>query len=284
MSEAGETYEVFALEYGRMDRSSRDFYLRSPDPHEGPRPIAYYLWVIRNANRTVVVDLGFDKRSGDARGRVMLREPMEALGTIGVTPQDVNTVIITHMHYDHAGHGPQFPDAEFVIQEREVAYCTGKPMSYPPLRASFDIEHVSDMIRANFQSRVRFVDGDKEILPGISVHLIGGHSGGLQVVRVETGKGPLVLASDAAHFYDTVTEQNPFTIIVNLPEMVAGWDRIFELGAEPGRVIPGHDPLVSELYPKHRDDEMTLVLSDGPLKETPWQVWKSVDGLTGSGE
>jgi len=274
MSEAGETYEVFALEYGRMDRSSRDFYLHSPDPHEWPRPIAYYLWVIRDQNRTVVVDLGFDKRSGDARGRVMLREPMEALGAIGVERQNVDTVIITHMHYDHAGHGPQFPDAEFVIQEREVAYCTGKPMSYPPLRGSFDIEHVSDMIRANFQSRVRFVDGDKEILPGISVHLIGGHSGGLQVVRVETEKGPLVLASDAAHFYDTVTEQNPFTIIVNLPEMVAGWDRIFELGAEPGRVIPGHDPLVSELYPKHRDDEMTFVLSDGPMKETPWEVWK----------
>ena len=274
MSEAPETYNVFALEYGRMERSSRDFYLRSPDPHEGPRPIAYYLWVIRNKTRTVVVDLGFDKRSGDARGRVMLREPMEALAAIGVDRQEVKTVIITHMHYDHAGHGPQFPDAEFVIQEREVAYCTGKPMSYPPLRGSFDIEHVSNMIRANFQGRVKFIDGDKEILPGISVHLIGGHSGGLQVVRVETENGPLVLASDAAHFYDTVTQQNPFTIIVNLPEMCAGWDRIFELGAEPGFVIPGHDPLVSELYAKHRNDEMTLVLSDGPLERTPWEKWK----------
>lgn len=274
MSGNPETYEVFALEYGRMDRSSRDFYLHSPDPHEGPRPIAYYLWVIRNENRTVVVDLGFDKRSGDARGRVMLREPMEALSAIGVKPDDVETVIITHMHYDHAGHGPQFPGARFVLQEREAAHCTGRPMSYPPLRRSFDIEHVTDMIRANFQSRVKFVDGDKEILPGISVHLIGGHSGGLQVVRVETEKGPLVLASDAAHFYDTLTQQNPFTIIVNLPEMCAGWDRIFELGAETGRVIPGHDPLVSELYPKHGDDEMTLVLSDGPLAKTPWEKWK----------
>jgi glyoxylase-like metal-dependent hydrolase (beta-lactamase superfamily II) len=257
-----------------MDRSSRDFYLFFPDPHEGPRPIAYYLWVIRNKNRTVVVDLGFDKRSGDARGRVMLREPMEALSSIDVKPEDVETVIITHMHYDHAGHGPLFPNAEFIIQEREIAYCTGKSMRYTPLNRSFDIEHVTDMIRANFQARVKFIDGDKEILPGISVHLIGGHSGGLQVVRVETKDGPLVIASDAAHFYDTLTEQNPFTVIVSLPEMCAGWDRIFEFGAEVGRVVPGHDPLVSELYPKHADDELTLVLSDGPLKETPWQKWK----------
>lgn len=104
--------------------------------------------------------------------------------------------------------------------------------------------------------------------------LTGGHSGGLQVVRVETKDGPMVIASDAAHFYDTLTEQNPFTVIVNLAEMVAGWDRIFELGAETGRVVPGHDPLVAELYPKHPDDDMTLVLSDGPVKETPWEVWK----------
>ncbi|MEM8744042.1 MAG: N-acyl homoserine lactonase family protein [Pseudomonadota bacterium] len=277
MSEPSEFYEVLALEYGRMDRSSRDFYLHSPDPHEGPRPIVYYLWVVRNEKRTVVVDLGFDRRSGDARGRIMLREPMAALGAVGVAPDDVKTIIITHMHYDHAGHGPEFPNAKFVLQEREMAYCTGKPMSHAPLRKSFDIEHVTDMVRANFMSRVTFVDGDKEVLPGISVHLVGGHSGGLQVVRVETEKGPLVIASDAAHFYDTVTEQNPFTIIVNLPEMCAGWDRIFELGAEPGLVVPGHDPLVSELYPKHPDDEMTLVLSDGPLRKTPWQAFKSED-------
>lgn len=274
MSEASESYEVFALEYGRMDRSSRDFYLFFPDPHEGPRPIAYYLWVIRNKNRTVVVDLGFDRRSGDARGRVMLREPMDALAAIGVKPDDVDTVIITHMHYDHAGHAPEFPNATFVLQEKEVAYCTGKYMGFPPLRRSFDVEHVTDIIRANFQSRVKFVDGDKEILPGISVHLIGGHSGGLQVVRVQTENGPLVIASDAAHFYDTLTEQNPFTVIVNLAEMVEGWDKIFELGAPPERVIPGHDPLVADLYPKHADDDMTVVLSEPPLKETPWQEWK----------
>lgn len=274
MSEASESYEVFALEYGRMDRSSRDFYLFFPDPHEGPRPIAYYLWVIRNKNRTVVVDLGFDRRSGDARGRVMLREPMDALAAIGVKPDDVGTVIITHMHYDHAGHAPEFPNATFVLQEKEVAYCTGKYMGYPPLRRSFDVEHVTDVIRANFQSRVKFIDGDKEILPGISVHLIGGHSGGLQVVRVQTENGPLVIASDAAHFYDTLTEQNPFTVIVNLAEMVEGWDKIFELGAPPERVVPGHDPLVADLYPKHPDDDMTVVLSEPPLKETPWQAWK----------
>jgi glyoxylase-like metal-dependent hydrolase (beta-lactamase superfamily II) len=271
---AVETYEVLAVEYARLDRPSRDFYLHSPDPHEGPRTIAYFLWVVRNASRTVVVDLGFDRRSGEARGRTWLREPLDALAAVGVKPDDVETVIITHMHYDHAGHGPHFPRAEFIVQEREIAYCTGKAMRYPPLRRSFDIEHVTDMIRANFQSKVKFVDGDREILPGISVHLIGGHSGGLQVVRVETETGPLVIASDAAHFYDLLTEQNPFAVIVNLPEICAGWERIFELGAATERVVPGHDPLVSEIYPTHPDDPLTVVLSGPTRKKTPWHIWK----------
>lgn len=274
MSPETETYEVLAVEYARLDRPSRDFYLFSPDPHEGPRTIAYYLWVIRNQTRTVVVDLGFDRRSGETRGRTMLREPIEALAAVGVKPADVETVIITHMHYDHAGHGPHFDNAEFILQEREIAYCTGKAMRYSPLRRSFDIEHVTDMIRANFKSRVKFVDGDAEILPGISVHLIGGHSGGLQVVRVATANGPLVIASDAAHFYDVITEQHPFAVIVSLPEMCAGWERLFELGAATERVVPGHDPLVAEIYPQYHNDKMSVILSAPPLQKTPWQVWK----------
>ena len=91
MKQSPTTYEVLALEYGRMERPSRDFYLHHPDPHEGPRPIAYYLWVIRNETHTIVVDLGFDKHSGRKRGRIMVREPLQALSTIGVTPDDVQT-------------------------------------------------------------------------------------------------------------------------------------------------------------------------------------------------
>jgi glyoxylase-like metal-dependent hydrolase (beta-lactamase superfamily II) len=273
-----DLYEVYALEYGRMERSSRDFYLHFPDPHEGPRPIAYYLWVIRNAARTIVVDLGFDRRSGGERGRVMLREPLDALAAVGVDPAAVEMVIVTHMHYDHAGHVEAFENAELVLQEREVAYCTGRPMRYPACRRSFDVEHVTGVIRANFQSRVRFANGDAEVAPGVSVHLIGGHSGGLQVVRVETAVGPLVVASDAAHFYDTITTHNPFPIIVNLPEMCAGYERIFELGAKPERVIPGHDPLVSELYPKHPDDPMSVVLTGDLQGEPPFVAWMREQG------
>ena len=151
-----EAYEVLAVEYARTERPSREFYLLPPDPHEGPRPIAYYLWVVRNSERTVVVDLGFDRRSGEARGRKLIREPVEALAAVGVDAGQVETVIVTHMHYDHAGHTTAFPNARFIVQEREIAYCTGKAMGYAPCRRPFDVEHVTDIVRANFGSRVKF--------------------------------------------------------------------------------------------------------------------------------
>ena len=106
--------------------------------------------------------------------------------------------------------------------------------------------------------------------PGVSVHLIGGHSSGLQAVRVETAIGPVVLASDATHFYDNVTLNNPFPILASLPDMCEGYERIFELGATRARVVPGHDPLIEKIFPKHTDDDMAFDLTGELLRDVPW--------------
>ena len=187
-----ERYEVLALKYAETVRTSRDFYIFQ-DPHDGPLPISYFLWVVRNEDRTIVVDTGFEEAAAEARGRKLLRHPVAALKAVGVEASEVETVILTHLHYDHAGTARSFPKAEFIVQEREVAFATGRAMRHPPRRMPFDVENVVDVVRANFQSRVRFIDGDREVAPGVSVHLIGGHSSGLQAVRVETAIGPVLI-------------------------------------------------------------------------------------------
>lgn len=262
-------YEVLALKYAETIRPSRDFYI-SQDPHDGPLPISYFLWVVRNEERTIVIDTGFEEAAAAARGRNLLRHPVAALKAVGIEAPEVETVILTHLHYDHAGTARSFPNAEFIIQEREVSFATGKAMRFPPCRMPFDVENVIDVVRANFSSRVRFVDGDREVAPGVWVHLIGGHSTGLQVVRVDTAVGPLVLASDAVHFYDNITLANPFPIVACLPDMCAGHERIFELGAERHRVVPGHDPLVESIFPRLGDDDMAFDLTGDLLQDVPW--------------
>ena len=99
----------------------------------------------------------------------------------GVDLAGVKDVVLTHMHYDHAGNHEIFPNARYHIQDREMEYCTGRCMCHSNLRHPFEAEDVTAMVRKLFQGRVKFHDGASEIADGVSVHLVGGHSRGLAV-------------------------------------------------------------------------------------------------------
>jgi glyoxylase-like metal-dependent hydrolase (beta-lactamase superfamily II) len=122
-------------------------------------------------------------------------------------------------------------------------------MGQPVFSGAYEVEDVVGMVRRAYAGRVRFHDGDAEIAPGISLHLIGGHTMGLQVVRVATRRGWVVIASDASHFYANMEEVRPFPIVYSVADMVEGYDRLRELAESPAHIIPGHDPLVLERYP-----------------------------------
>jgi len=107
---------------------------------------------------------------------------------------------------------------------------------------------VAAMVREVYKGRVRFHDGDAELASGISVHRIGGHTRGMQAVRVHTRVGWIVLASDAAHLYENLESARPFPIVFDLGRMVQGWRRLRELAEAPEHVVPGHDPLVMKRY------------------------------------
>jgi glyoxylase-like metal-dependent hydrolase (beta-lactamase superfamily II) len=118
------------------------------------------------------------------------------------------------------------------------------------LRHPFSAEDVTLMVRLVYSERVSFHNGEGEVAPGVTLHRVGGHSDGLQVVRVETARGPVVLASDAAHYYGNLQRRSPFPIVYNIGDMVDGWQTCERLAGHPDRIIPGHDPLVRELYPR----------------------------------
>lgn len=256
-------YEVYAIKYAEARRTPQECFLM-PDPHEGPMPMDFFVWLIRGGGRTILVDTGFNHARAKARKREILRLPTEGLERLGVKPGDVETVIVTHLHYDHAGNLDLFPDAEFIIQDEEVHFATGRYMRYKAARQAFEADDVTQLIRANYKGRVRFVDGDEELFPGVTVHLVGGHSRGLMAVSVTTKRGLVVLASDAAHFYANVTKGNPFPIVADVPENCESHERLFRLAGGLDHLIPGHDPKVSEVYPEHPKDPMTVDLTAEP--------------------
>jgi glyoxylase-like metal-dependent hydrolase (beta-lactamase superfamily II) len=243
-------WEVFAVRYAtHATRTRRESFL-GVDPHDAqPCPLDYFLWVARSAERVVVVDTGFDKAEAQKRGRAIERLPREGLAMLGIDAGAVEEVIITHLHYDHAGTLDDFPHARLHLQEAEMAYATGACMCWEALRAPYSVEHVCRMVREVFAGRVAFANGDRELFPGLSVHLIRGHAKGIQAVRLRTRRGWLVLASDAAHYYENYLSYRPFIITHDVEATLRGYDRLRELASSPDHIVPGHDPLVMRRYP-----------------------------------
>ena len=252
-------YEIYAIKYAHHPRRASENFIGG-DPHEGPMPLDYFVWLIRGEGRDIVVDTGFSAAVAAKRGRQHLRCPAEALGLLGVNAAGVKDVIITHLHYDHVGNFDLFPAATLHLQDLEMRYATGRHMAHACFRGAFEVEDVVGMVRRVYQDRVRFHDGDSELMPGVSLHLIGGHTMGLQVVRVATRRGPVVLASDASHLYANMEEVRPFPIVWSVADMVEGYRRMRELAHSPQHIVPGHDPLVMQRYPAPRQELSGIVV------------------------
>jgi len=249
-----DIYEVFALKYAERNTRTRADSFIFDDNHDAPHAMDYFIWVIRNKARTIVVDTGYDATEGVRRDRPILREPVEVLRDFGIDAGNVESVIVTHLHYDHAGSLGRFPSARFHLQASEMAFATGPCMCHGALRMPYSVEHIVEMVRHVYSGRVVFYEGDAEVAPGVEVARIGGHSRGLQAVRVKTARGWLVLASDASHYYENFIGGKPFPIVDDVAAMYAGFARIQALGSGLDRVIPGHDPLVRQMFPKIGED------------------------------
>lgn len=256
-----DIYEVLALKYATNDRLASQNFIGG-DPHnDRSMPIDYFVWVIRNDARTIVVDSGFNIESGNRRGRVMTTPIKDALASVGVDGNDVEHVITTHMHYDHAGNNDMFPNACFHMQDSEMQFATGPCMCHHLMSHHYEADDVCGMVQRVFAGKVSFASGEKQIFPGVSVHHIGGHSRGLQCVRVDTQRGPIVLASDASHLYEHMNAGRVFPTCDSVADTLAGYGKLFDLAnGDAARIVPGHDPAVLHRYPAYSPQTSGIVV------------------------
>jgi glyoxylase-like metal-dependent hydrolase (beta-lactamase superfamily II) len=204
----------------------------------------YFVWLITDGQQTVVVDTGFSEAEGTRRGRTFLRSPERGLAEMGVDASRVEHVVLSHFHYDHIGGQALFPKATFYVQEEEMRFYTGRDGTRPTIRDSIHLPDILSIVTMNYAGRVKFSDGDAEIVPGVWVHRASGHTPGMQFVSVSTARGRAVLTSDASHYYANIEEGNSFNTFVDLAGVYRGFDRIRELATSPELIVPGHDPLV----------------------------------------
>ena len=215
---------------------------------EGVR-ILDFTWVVAGSDRVFLVDTGFAENVGTRRGRKFLRCPIDSLRLLDIDPESVTDCIITHLHYDHVGNFSKLPRARFHLQEREMAFATGRFVRYGYFGHGFEEEDVVGMVRLNFKRRLEMYDGEMELVRRFTLHIAPGHTAGLQVARVHTQRGYVVLASDSSHYYENIQKNRPFVAVVNIADTLDSFRKVERLADSPRHVIPGHDPLVMTRYP-----------------------------------
>lgn len=265
-----DTYEVYAIKYASMPRRRRDNFIPADD-HDGPMPMDFFVWLLKGcgdaSGRNILVDTGFSQATGVKRNRQWLRCPVEAARTLGVDPATIGDVILTHLHYDHAGNLPLLPNARFHVQDGELDYATGRCMCHATMRHAYAVDDVVELVRKVYADRVVFHAGDGHVAPGVELLLVGGHTKGLQAVRVHTERGWVVLASDASHYYDNIEGERAFPIVFNVADMLAGHRRLKEIAGSVTKLVPGHDPEVLARYPRVEGDAIgTAILHRPPSR------------------
>ena len=239
-------YEVYALKYGERDTTKCQFFYR--EGSHDPLTLHYFVWLIKGGPHPILFDTGFLDDDAQARGIRDYVRPDEVVRRAGVQPADVPIALISHLHYDHwAGHS-LFPKAQFWIQHDEVGFWTGKYASTPAFRGSANVPALTGLVTLNYANRLKIIAGDHDVLPGLRLHRVGGHTAGLQILTVNTARGPVVLTSDASHFYHNVETRNPTQIITSLPEMLEGFETIHTLAGSTKLIVAGHDPLVADRF------------------------------------
>ncbi|MFY0615813.1 MAG: N-acyl homoserine lactonase family protein [Hyphomicrobiaceae bacterium] len=250
----GPVYEIYAIRYAtNTSRTRANNFILDARPTE-PLTLDYFSWLIKGNGQMFVIDTGVDRAKGEARNTKTLIGPVDALRLLGVDPETTETVVMTHLHYDHTGNTDAFPRAKFLLQAEEMAYVTGPFMEHAWCRHAYDIDDICRFIGYLHTGRLNLHGKDHQIADGISVHLAGGHCPGQEVVRVRTERGWVVLASDALHYYEEFERGIPFAVASNIADMIASHGRIRELADSDDHVVPGHDPRIMDIYPKAEAD------------------------------
>ena len=251
----GPARQVLAVKYGHRVTTRAESYLnfRLYGEPDGDLDIDYYFWVIIDGARVFLLDTGFAPEVGDRRRRAHYTTPAQVLPELGIAPDDVTAIVITHAHWDHIGNVRQFPRAQLVMTEAEYAFWTSPLAAREHFAAHSEPQEIELLRRAREEDRLTLFTWELTLAPGIELLEVGGHTPGQLIASVTTqGSGRAVLASDALHFYEEVERDRPFAVLADLPGMYRAYDTLAQLATQPRtHLVAGHDPLVRARFTRH---------------------------------
>lgn len=261
------TYGLAAVRYGTFQTHKSAMYAQyalygEPDAH---CTLDYYFWVLWRDDVVALVDTGFDVGVARRKRRQVLHSPVEALQRLGISATAVTHIIVTHFHYDHIGNLREFPNALILAPAEEYRFWMSPMKSRPLLHQAIESRELFFLEEVRHQGRLTLLDNRAEVgVRGLTILTLPGHTPGQIGVRVPTAQGDVIIASDAAHFYEEFERDRPFYLFTHLADMYSTLAHLRELSRHPTTtVVPGHDPEVMRRFPPLDPKEAQLAVRLG---------------------
>ncbi|WP_342644389.1 N-acyl homoserine lactonase family protein [Mucilaginibacter sp. CSA2-8R] len=217
--------------------------------------ITFSIWLIKSSTgRCILVDAGFERDIEDAKEFQLSSyiRPDSALRQLGVKPEDVTDVIISHPHWDHIDGVNHFPKAQFWMQKEDFDYFVGRAWQQPKDTGGFAKRDVRKLTELNLAGRLKLISGDnQQILPGIKVFTGSKHTYGSQYVLVDKIKQPTIIASDNVWIEANIRQLLPPVKGGTLSPAgyIAAMKRMKTMVKQSKYIIPGHDGVVYKRFP-----------------------------------
>ncbi|GAA4113172.1 N-acyl homoserine lactonase family protein [Nocardioides fonticola] len=251
---AAPDWQVHAVRYATYPTTRSAELLRFAEYGEpdGPMICDFYLWVVRSAEQVILFDTGYTRAAGDRLGVAWLSGVPEALADLDLGPDDVTTVVHSHLHSDHVGNHELLSGAQVRMRREEWEFWTSPMAERALFRRFTDADQMAALERVRREGRLVLDEEEVEVAPGVRTVALPGHTPGSQGLLIESGGRRVLLASDAAHYYEELDDDRPFFIVDDLPRMYASFDRLRTAREDGVRVVAGHDPADLEAFERTR--------------------------------
>jgi glyoxylase-like metal-dependent hydrolase (beta-lactamase superfamily II) len=255
-------YQIYAIQFaGSWKAPASEFVVggAKEDSIKGGN----FIWLLKGNNgRTILVDAGFTDTAA-------IREPNwvrpdSALLTINVKPDEITDLIVTHPHPDHIGGIDLFPKAQLWMQKDDYDYFVGESWQKKDARTGLFKADVLKLVQKNLDGKLTLVRGDSiEIIPGIRVFIGSKHTWESQYLLVNGTSGKTLVASDGIWFYYNLQHLLPIpTYTYDAKAYVRAMERMKTLVKNQDLIIPGHDALVLDKFPKVTDRVVKIELKN----------------------